>query len=80
MKTITELENELKAIRKGVAKGKYQEGMFGIKECKKAIKWDVDYFKKPLEKTYAELVARGLNEVGFNTNMIVACELMMKGE
>lgn len=77
MKTITTLENELKEIRKGVSKGKYQNGLFGIKACKMSIQWDMEYYKKPIQTIYAELVARALNELGFNTNMIVACELIM---
>ena len=79
-RTITELENELKEIRKGRAKGKYETGMFGFAECKKSIKWDKDYFHKDFHQLYTELITRGLTEAGFNTFMIVACEELMAEE
>ena len=78
MKTLTQLENELSEIRKGVAKGQYQKGMFGLEECKKSIQWEMDFFKKDLCFLYTNYVTRGLNETGFNLIKIVACEEMMK--
>ena len=79
MKTITELEKELAHIRKGREKGKWELGDFGFKACKESIKFHC-YINnnQPLQEQYAELIKRGLLEIGFNTNMIVACEELMR--
>lgn len=76
--TITRLENVLKEERKQVAKGKLIDGAFGINACKESIKWKVEYCKQTLEEVYVELIKRALTEFGFNTLMIVACELMIE--
>lgn len=79
-KTLTQLEAELVKERKNASKN----GMFGLDECKKSIKFWLEmskkYDKKPLtlEKYYTELIYRGLTEVGFNITMIVACEQMIE--
>ena len=81
-KTITTLEKELAHIRKGRAKGMYENGTFGVKACKESIRFHC-YINnnQPLKEYYVELIVRGLTELGFNTNMIVACEeLMNEGE
>lgn len=80
MKTITTLEKELKEIRKGRKTGKYENGLFGIKACKESIKWDIENQNKTIQQIYAELISRALTEIGFNTNMIIACEEMMEKE
>ena len=78
MKTITALENELKNLRKERAKGKYENGMFGITACKESIIWKINYTHKDIQDIYAELVQRALStEWGFNELMIIACEELM---
>ena len=79
-RTITELEKDLNKIRLGAKKGKYQTGMFGIQECKKAIEWQRRFNNKSLEEQYGEYVKRALIEALFNEIMIVACEQLMNGE
>lgn len=77
-RTITQLENELKEIRKQRAKGKFENGDFGFRECKESIKFHC-YINnnQSYEDYYPELIVRGLTENGFNTFMIVACEELM---
>jgi hypothetical protein len=79
-RTITELEKTLADLRKGREKGKYEEGMFGIKECRKSIEWDKDFYKKSLHEIYCELISRCLKDRLANELMIIACEEMMKEE
>ena len=79
-RTITELEKELQEIRTRAAKGQYEEGTFGLKECKKAIKWNQEHLHESLYDQYLRLIQRGLTEVCFNTIMIVACEQLMEVE
>lgn len=77
-RTITELETELKDIRKKVQKGKLMNGTFGINECKESIKFHCFIQSKEVEEIYNELIVSGLTDRCFNTNMIIACELLMK--
>lgn len=72
--TTKKLEEILAKERKNA----HKDGMFGIDECKKAIKGQMKYFKQTLEEVYVELVKRALTEFGFNTYMIVACEQLME--
>ena len=51
-----------------------ENGAFGIKECKKAIKEvSVRYFHKSYYELLEEYVERANNDVMFNTQMILAC-------
>ena len=72
--TTKQLEEILVKERKNA----HEDGMFGIAECKKSIKWQMETFKQTLEEVYVELVRRALTEWGFNTYMIVACERLME--
>lgn len=76
----TQLEESLESIRIERTKGKYEDGMFGFKECKESIKWNQKYLHKSLQHQYAEFVSRALTEIGFNIFMIVACEELMDEE
>ena len=80
MKTIETLNRELDLIRVKSRKGKLQDGLFGIKACKEAIIWREKNMKESFASQYIKLVQRGLNEIGFNLNMIVACEELILGE
>lgn len=77
--TLKQLNEVVERERKMVAKGKLRTGNFGIEECKKSIEFKLKIAegKKTLQDIYGELVVRGLNEWGFNTLMIVACEMMI---
>ena len=77
MKTIKELNQKLDEIRAKVLKGELQEGQYGIKACKEAILWNEFYHEESLFEQYMTLVQRGLNEMMFNLNMIVACECLV---
>ena len=78
MKMLNELNKILDNERKMVAEGKLQDGIFGIKECKKSIQWKLENTNKNLEEIYGYLIIRGLTENGFNTLMIIACEQMIE--
>lgn len=71
--TITELELNLKKARKE----NQQEGQFGLKECKKQIIWEMNFYNKSLQEIYCEKIKRGLTERLFNLNMIIACEQLL---
>ena len=73
-RTIKELNQQLDEIRVLSKEGELQEGQYGIKACKEAILWNEFYHEESLFEQYMTLVQRGLNEVMFNLNMIVACE------
>lgn len=77
MKTITQLEKSLERTRKEAAKGKGFKGDFGITECQKSIKQEIEYTGKSLHELYVEYISRALTDTMFNTTMIVACELLM---
>ena len=79
MTTITQLEKSLERTRKQVLKGKCLKGDFGIIECQKSIKEEIEYSGKSLHQLYVEYITRALKDGMFNTTMIVACELLMKG-
>ena len=72
--TIELLNQKLDEIRVKSHKGLLQNGLFGIKACKESILWQEKFMKQPLSHQYIELVQRGMHELGFNLNMIVACE------
>ena len=78
--TLNKLNEVVEKDREMVKQGKLQDGAFGIKECRKSIEWKLKMAqgKKTLQDIYGELVVRGLNEWGFNTLMIVACEQMIE--
>lgn len=76
--TITQLENELNYVRKGRKSGKYEQGVFGVRECRKSIEWEMKATKKDISHVYAGLVAHALVSPFFNEIMIVACEEMME--
>lgn len=78
MKTLTTLERELSQIRKERKQGKYEDGFFGFKACKKSIKWNEEHLHQSLAQQYSQLISRGIYELGFNTFMIVACEELME--
>ena len=79
-KTVTQLNETLEKERKLVKQGKLDEGMFGIKECRKSIESHMEIFHKTLHELYCEFVVRGLTEPLFNTLMIIACEQMLEEE
>lgn len=78
MKSIETLAKELKEIRKGRKNGKYETGLFGIRACKESIKWKKASMGHSYQEQYAEYTKRALIEIGFNTNMIIACEELME--
>ena len=75
---IEKLEKILKDERKQVEKGRLLDGAFGIKACRESIEWQMSIFKKSLEEIYCDLIKRALTEFGFNTLMIIACEMMIE--
>lgn len=79
-RTLETLNRELDELRVRSRKGQIQEGMFGIKACKESIRWNEKYLHQSFPSQYIELIQRGLYEVGFNLNMIVACEELMNEE
>lgn len=80
VRTITQLEKTLETERKQVEKGQLMNGTFGIKECIKSIKWDMEYLHKSIEEIYIEQINYCLTRAFHNTLMVIACEIIMKGE
>lgn len=56
----------------------YYNGNFGIDACKESVNWKVKAYDKSLEELYGEFITRALTQVGFNINMILACEELME--
>lgn len=73
-RTLTQLEAVLVKERKEAQRS----GAYGLDECKKEIKWQLEYSKTTLEDLYVQYIKRGLTETLFNTYMIIACEQLME--
>lgn len=66
MKTLGEIIDEQKAIR-------HEEGIFGIRACKKSIRREIENTGKTLDDLLDEYVKRANTDIFFNQAMVLAC-------
>ena len=52
---------------------RFEDGLFGLNECKKSVKFDAKYSHKSLYTLLGEYVERANNDAFFNMTMILAC-------
>lgn len=63
----------LEEIIKREQKMRHEDGIFGINECKKAIKFDQEVLHKSLFQQLEDFYKRANEDIFFNRAMILAC-------